>query len=209
MPMNQKKAIVYIDGFNLYYGIRSIRKAHLKWLNVQTLAESFMEKGTELLAVKYFTTDIKGNKSDKVRQQVYLDALATQDKIKIIRGHFLIKGINCSNCNYYNETFEEKKTDVNIACELLADAYEDRFDVAFLVSGDSDLVPAVEKTITKNKVVIVAIPPNRKSNELNNIATNCFSINEKRIKQCLLPQHITTRNGNILYMPKEWQEALG
>ena len=202
--MNQR-AIVYIDGFNLYYGIRSLKKAPLKWLDVQALAESFLRGSMQLLAVKYCTAEIKGKQSDRIRQQVYLNALATRDKIKIIRGHFLVKGHNCNKCNHYNQSFEEKKTDVNIACEMLADAYEDRCDVAFLVSGDSDLVPAVEKVIEKKKVVIVAIPPNRKSEELNEMATNCFSINYKRIQQCLLPQNITTRKGKTLYMPEEWK----
>ncbi len=205
--MSRRRAVVYIDGFNLYYGIRSLKKVHLKWLNLQALAESFVDEATELLAVKYCTADVKGKQSDRVRQQVYLNALATQDKTQIIRGRFLIKARKCSECNYYNEIFEEKKTDVNIACELLADAYEDKFDVAFLVSGDGDLVPAVEKTIAKNKFVIIATPPNRISKELNQVATNHFSINERRIKQCLFPQRITTRKGKVLYMPEEWQAA--
>ncbi len=97
---------------------------------------------------------------------------------------------------------------MNIACELLADVYEDKFDVAFLVSGDSDLVPAVEKAVAKKKVVIIVNPPNRKSEELNKVATNFFSINDKRIKQCLLPQNITTRKGKTLYMPKKWRKGL-
>ncbi len=95
-----KRAIVYIDGFNLYYGIRSLKKAHLKWLDVQTLAESFLREGAQLLAVKYCTAEIKGTQSDRIRQQVYLNALMIRDKVKIIRGHFLAKGQNCSKCNH-------------------------------------------------------------------------------------------------------------
>ena len=67
--------------------------------------------------------------------------------LTVIEGHFLEKGSNCHNCGYFNQTYEEKKTDVNIACEMLAYANEDRLDIAFLVSGDSDLVPPLKKVI--------------------------------------------------------------
>lgn len=124
--------------------------------------------------------------------------------LTIIEGHFLEKGSNCHNCGYFNQTYEEKKTDVNIACEMLADAYEDRLDIAFLVSGDSDLVPPVKKVIAKGKAVIVASPPKRKSQELNQTATGTFNINTKRLKMCLLPTEITTKKSKIT-MPKAWR----
>ncbi len=38
---------------------------------------------------------------------------------------------------------EEKRTDVNIAVYMLDDAYQGRCDRIVLVSGDSDLVPAI------------------------------------------------------------------
>ena len=127
-------------------------------------------------------------------------------KLTIIEGHFLEKGTNCYECGYYNRTYEEKKTDVNIACEMLADAYEDRFDIAFLVSGDSDLAPPVEKAIARGKVVIVASPPKRKSQELNQIATGTFNINARRLTMCLLPTEISTKNRKLT-MPKVWKKS--
>ncbi len=201
-----KKAIVYIDGFNLYYGIKSLKDAKLKWLNIQELSESFVDSDTELVGVKYFTSTIKGNdKSKCIHQKIYLDALSTLDKTSIIKGHFFSKGFNCRKCNHYNQTFEEKKTDVSIACELLADTYEDKFDVAFVVSGDSDLVPPVEKAREKGKTIIVAFPPNRKSVELKKVATNSFNINTKRLKQNLFPMEITTKKGKKLSCPEAWR----
>ena len=203
-----RKAIVYIDGFNLYYGIRSLKNPSLKWLDVECLAKSFLRTNTSLEQVKYFTTMIKGDVEKITRQQIYLDALKTHcSKLTSITGHFLEKGTNCHNCGYYNKTYEEKKTDVNIACEMLTDAYENHLDIAFLVSGDSDLVPPVRKVIAKNKTVIVASPPKRKSQELNTVATGTFNINSKRLKMCLLPVEIGTKKSSLT-MPMAWRKEL-
>ncbi len=200
-----KKAMVYIDGFNLYYGIRSLNKPNLKWLNVQKLAESFLHKGTQLVQVKYFTAMLNGNVEKSNRQKHYLKALKEHTThLTIVKGHFLIKGFNCRKCNYHNETFEEKQSDVNLSCELLADTYEDCFDIAFVVSGDSDLATPVSKAVTKGKSVIVANPPNRKSQALLRAASNGFSINLRRLRSCTLPQQFTTENGSFT-MPEEWQ----
>ena len=203
-----KKVMVYIDGFNLYYGIRSTGKTTLKWLDVEKLACGFLRPDAHLEQVKYFTAMVKVTEGEISRQKLYLQALEHHcNSLTIIKGHFLSKGEICRKCNHYNPTFEEKKTDVNIACEMLADAYENRCDVSFLVSGDSDLVPAVEKIIAIGKKVIVVNPPNRKSFELNQVASARFHIDQNRLKKCLLPAEIFVKKGTIT-MPEEWKQSL-
>ncbi len=94
----------------------------------------------------YFTARIrvaKGKASDAKRQTDYLDALATLDSISIHYGHYLPKSLECRSCKQTWTAFEEKMTDVNIAVQLLVDAYDDKFDVALLLSADSDLTTPV------------------------------------------------------------------
>lgn len=185
--VGKKKAIVYIDGFNLYYGIRELRQPSLKWLDIQGLGQSFLAADTELVAVKYFTAQVTSPEHKQQRQKIFLSAIAAYcDKVCIVYGYFLPKSSQCRHCGHNNNIPEEKKTDVNIACAIMEDTYESRFDIAYVVSGDSDLVPPVEKAIAKGKVVIVASPPNRKSKELNNSATGYFNINPKRFKEQLV-----------------------
>ena len=200
-----EKVIVYIDGFNLYYGIRSTGKTTLKWLDIEKLAHGFLRPNTHLEQVKYFTAMVKVREGEIPRQKLYLRALEHHcNKLTIIKGRFLKKGEICRNCNHYNSTFEEKKTDVNIACEMLADAYENRCDVAFLVSGDSDLVTAVEKIRAIGKKVIIVSPPRRKSFELNRVASASLHIDQNRLKKCLLPAEISIGKKTIT-MPEEWK----
>jgi len=83
-------------------------------------------------------------------------------------GHFLSKTVKCYNCQQSCPTHEEKKTDVNIAVSLLEDAYDDQYDVAILLSGDSDLAPPVRAVQARfpSKRIVVAFPPRRNSSEL-------------------------------------------
>jgi hypothetical protein len=78
------------------------------------------------------------------RQSTFIDALVARGGIEIDFGHFLSEPVTCRNCASTWQKNEEKRTDVNIAVRLLDDAYDDRFDLAVVISGDSDLVPPIE-----------------------------------------------------------------
>ncbi len=89
--------------------------------------------------------DTREREPDKAgRQSAFIDALLARGDIEIDFGHFLSKPVTCRSCGSTWQKNEEKKTDVNIAVRLLEVAYDDRFDVAVVISGDSDLVPPIE-----------------------------------------------------------------
>ncbi|WGK69439.1 NYN domain-containing protein [Candidatus Haliotispira prima] len=202
----RQKVAVYIDGFNLYYGIKSLNKARLKWLDVYLLAQNFMKPNMHLTSVNYFTSRIKGTKKEAIlRQQVYLAALKVHSpELFIEYGKFLSKDIKCPHCDCYSERFEEKRTDVNIACRMLSDIYKNKMDTIILVSGDSDFYMPVKIARELNKHVIVAMPPKRKSKDLENTANNCFSINETMLRKALLPQTIQDSKGHKITQPVHW-----
>ena len=201
------RTIVYIDGFNLYFGLKSHNYSRFYWLDVQRLAENLLRPGHSLIAVKYFTADIKAGTDKHRRQQTYLDALLTHcPKLGIFRGRYLVKKRQCQQCGAVAQIPEEKKTDVNIASHMLVDAFTDQFDTAILVSGDSDLVPPIEmiRQYRPGKKVIVAFPPKRKSDDLVRVAHGSFWINERTFRISLLPDPVIKRNGYLLFKPKRW-----
>jgi uncharacterized LabA/DUF88 family protein len=51
---------------------------------------------------------------------------------------------------------EQKEVDIALATEMLANAFRDAYDVAILVSGDRDFVPAVERIRAEGRRVEVA-----------------------------------------------------
>jgi uncharacterized LabA/DUF88 family protein len=100
----------------------------------------------------------------------------------------------------------EKMTDVNIAVEMMADAFQDRFDTALLVSADSDLCAPLcrIRELFPNKRVIVAFPPSRRSAELAKVATATIVIGKGRLKASQFPDVITTQSGHVLNKPTTW-----
>jgi uncharacterized LabA/DUF88 family protein len=54
------------------------------------------------------------------------------------------------------ENRSQKEIDVQIAVDMVSEAYDNSFGVAVLVSGDGDLAPAVRKLVSMKKEVEVA-----------------------------------------------------
>lgn len=150
----KQRVIVYIDGYNLYYGLRSAYGIRYKWLDLQAFSESLLRPDMTLVAVKYFTAITKNTAGSRQRQEIYLKALQTHcDKLEIHYGRFLSKPQKCRKCGERYISFEEKKTDVNVACQILNDAHLDYFDCCYIVSGDSIWYPRFRlcgRTIRKN-----------------------------------------------------------
>ena len=154
-----QRVIVYIDGFNLYYGLRERQWRRYYWLDIHRLAENLLRSHQKLIAVRYFTTRIAPRpKAKRRRQDTFIEALETLPDLTIHFGRFLSKEITCKKCGKTRQTYEEKMTDVNIAIELLCDAQDDLFDTAIIVSGDGDLVSPINTILRRfpEKHVVVA-----------------------------------------------------
>ena len=141
------------------------------------------------------------------RQSVHLDALATLDDLEIIEGKFQAKAEKCRRCGHEWQSYEEKMTDVNIAIGLIADAEDDLYDVAIVVSGDGDLTGPIETVRSRypGKFVLVALPPNRRSASLMRAASAHIDIGQSRIRNCQLPDQLYSHNGYPLRCPAEWR----
>jgi uncharacterized LabA/DUF88 family protein len=204
------RVLAYVDGFNLYHGLRAAGLKRLYWLDVAALAARLCKPDQALVHTRYFTARIRDNGSnaaDVRRQVAYLDALSTREDLTIVEGHYLAKPAQCRACGAGWTQHEEKMTDVNIAVALLTDAFDDRFDTALVMSADSDLVPPL-RTIRARfpaKRVIVAFPPERSSFDLRNIAHGAFTIGTANLRQSQLPDTVVTPNGVDLHRPTTWR----
>lgn len=200
-----ERVVVYIDGFNLYFGITSTYP-DLKWLNVELLAKNLLKPHQTLVSVKYFTSRVKNNPSKEKRQRVYISALETTNT-SFVYGHYKSKQKKCSSCKYPWNDNEEKMTDVNIAVHMLTDAMDDLYDMAMLISGDSDLVPPITAVHLKfpTKRVIVAFPPNRVNNSVKKVSNANLIIGKQVLKRSQFPNSIILSDGFELKKPIEWQ----
>ncbi len=76
---------------------------------------------------------------------MFLEALGTLENFHIFYGHYLINTIECNKCGNIFPKPNEKMTDVNIAVEILADAFQNSYDKAIIISADSDLSGPIKK----------------------------------------------------------------
>lgn len=139
---------IYIDGFNLFYG--AVRRTPYRWLDIARMCGHLLPNNT-IGEIKYFTAKVSARPDDPdqpVRQQLYLRALATLPNVSVHFGHFLTHKVMMplavppGQPQQYVRVIktEEKGSDVNLATHLLHDAHIGKFDIAVIVSNDSDLI---------------------------------------------------------------------
>ena len=99
------------------------------------------------------------------------------------RTAFFIDGFN---------VYHALQKDVNIAIALFNAALRDDFDTAILVTGDSDLIPAVEavKVAFPAKQIGLVIPIGRSAEELKNACDFHIKLKEKHLRTCQFPDEI-------------------
>ena len=201
-----ERVITYIDGFNLYFGLKDSGWRNLLWLDLQKLSLALLKPPQELVLAKYFTARISAPEDKRKRQQTFLEALGTLPHLRIFYGKFQRNPQRCRRCGFTDTVPNEKMTDVNIAVELFADAFQDRYDTALIISADSDLRGAIEtvKALFPSKRVVIAFPPMRFSFELQGVAHASFILGRAKLRQSQFPDRIAKPDGYILERPQKW-----
>jgi uncharacterized LabA/DUF88 family protein len=201
------RVVAYVDGFNLYHGLKAGYGRRYHWLDLQELVRGLLRPGQELLEVQYFTARVRDSPDSELRQALYLEALASHSlRVRLIEGRFQDKPRECLNCGTRWMVYEEKETDVNIAIAMLTDAVRDMYDTALLVSADSDLRPVVAavKHLRTGKRIIAAFPPRRRSRDLAQAVDGYISVDHATVRNSQLPSEIVTKGGVRLTRPAYW-----
>ena len=203
----RERVLAYVDGFNLHFGIKAKGWRRYAWLDLGVLADQLRKPEQTIVAVKYFTALLSGPGAKRTRQKLFLEANEVQGRCSVHLGQFQNSSRRCPRCGLEDDKPSEKMTDVRIATELLADAFEDRFDAALLITGDSDLAPVVEKLrdIFPQKRIIMAFPPARFSQRLSTLAHGFVVIGRAKLAACQLPDEVTKADGVVLCRPQEWR----
>jgi uncharacterized LabA/DUF88 family protein len=202
-----QRVITYIDGFNLYFGLKAARWKRFYWLNLQAMAKNLLKQDQELVFTKYFTSRISYPPDKQQRQSTFIEALETLNDLKIYYGHYQTNPQYCRKCGNRGMIPSEKMTDVNIAVEMMSDAYQGHFDTGLLVSADSDLTAPIVtiKNLFPEKRVIVAFPPMRHSVQLQRLAHGYLQIGRANLAKSIFPDKIQKADGFTLQKPFEWK----
>lgn len=200
------RASVFVDGFNLYFGLRQWSGREHLWLDLQAMAEDLLKPRQVLVSVVYFTAMVRNDPDGLKRQDLYHQALTSHcPKVRIERGHFQAASRRCASCGARTATYEEKQSDVSLGVELVEGAANRTFDLAIVVSGDADFVPAFRaaRRVNSEIRIISVFPPNRVSDALRREADGYFALGKSRIRRNQLPEHVAGPYGPIL-KPAEW-----
>lgn len=200
------RLVLYVDGFNLYHGLRAESHCEHLWIDVVALA-GLLRPRSEVVAVRYFTAPVLGDPEAASRQEHHLRAMQARHPsvLEIVRGRYQRRTWQCRACESKIQTYEEKESDVNVAVNLVADAAQGRMDTAILLSADSDMAPAVRTAwrIAPDLTILAAFPPNRNSAELKDLMPGSFHVGMDKVRRAQMP-NVFTVDGKEFCRPDKW-----
>ena len=165
--------------------------------------------------VNYFTARVSSSPSDPTkanRQDAYIRALKTLPETRIFEGHYLRHVVRMPYAHYSGVgartveviKTEEKGSDVNLAVQMLNDAWLDNFDCAIVISNDSDLAESLRliKVHHPTKSIGVFTPERMKtSKQLQAHADFTRTIRTSAIQAAQFPDTIA---GTKIRKPSDW-----
>jgi len=203
---------VYVDGFNLYYN--ALKYTAYKWLDIRKYCELAFP-ANEITFIKYYTArplPIPTNLGVASRHDVYMRALKTLPDFFIKYGNFQRKDRYMPRSEFPHNAVEvirteEKGSDVNLAVNLVNDAYKNRYDVAIVVSNDSDLCEAVRIVKTDCDKVVGHLSPTEQPGQLmKSYSTFTSSISNRLLARSQFPDHFKEDGGRVIRKPEEWDQ---
>lgn len=229
------RVTLFVDGFNYYYGLsrgRPVRcHPRTKWANPVLLGQAICRQigidGT-VGRVHYCSAPSLPGPNDPgqaTRQHHYFQALSGVPGVTVTLGrHFekpkSVRAIDAVTGQAIGPAFkamvrEEKGSDVNLAAFLVRDAARDQFDVAIVLSNDSDLASAVNiaREDFGKEVVVVSPQINhrdrhgrrRVSYDLARAASRSLILDHNLLSGCRLPDPSPDADGNLIACPSEWR----
>jgi uncharacterized LabA/DUF88 family protein len=195
----------YVDGFNLYNGMHDARGRRGLWLDLESLLSSFLGSNQRLVAVHYFTALVMG--PGQARQQAYLDALRLHGTVTQTHvGRFQRKSVKCRKCRASFDVHEEKESDVSFGVQMVEDAAQGVYRQALIVSGDSDMMPAIRsvRRIAPDTRIVAVFPPRRSSYDLQKSADATLHIWDRAPERHQLPDPVRNPEGQDIPRPQYW-----
>lgn len=146
--MAKPKSIVIIDGSNFYHKLKELKLPRLSTFDYAGFV-SWLSQNSKLVAKYYCIGKISAKQEDRKARKMMAQQQSLVTKLQkqgfIIQFGYLLKSDN---------KYHEKGVDVQIATNILKGAYKNLYKKVFLVSSDSDLIPAIVESQAIGKTVV-------------------------------------------------------
>ncbi|MBU2635196.1 NYN domain-containing protein [Patescibacteria group bacterium] len=178
------RIILFVDGNNLYHRLKYLT-ANRKGVSLLTFDFigfcKWLCKDNELVEIRYYIGAVRRQKNNIKSEKMYADQQRLffklqRQNVKIILGQLI---------RHRDGTYHEKGVDVRLAVEMIRLARQDKYDIAYLLSSDTDLVPAVEEVLSFNKKVKYIGAADSQSFGLSKITGNYLILRPEDIKDFL------------------------
>jgi uncharacterized LabA/DUF88 family protein len=211
------RVAAYIDGFNLYYGMKSRFGRRYMWLDVVEMIRQ-LRPSDDVGVVRYFTAIVRDEPLAAANQTTYLRALKARNgaHLDIHVGRFKQRTIGrCKVCRQdylcacptTYVSYEEKETDVALGVAMVEDAARGIGEMTVLVSADSDLIPAIEATkrIDATRPIYLAMPPSRARGASRFQGIGIFGVSKPALRAAQMPDVVTDPATGLSYVrPAKW-----
>ncbi len=193
-------------------GACALKGQQTRWLNIYSMCSSYLSaigNNAQIAGVFYFSAlarHIEAFKPDVVaRHKLFIECLESTG-ISVELARFKKKSIPCDHCGLKIKRYEEKETDVAVAAKLLELLFLDECDTAVLVTGDTDIVPAVKtaQRLFPKKQIAFLLPYKRHNQELVRLVAMHFEIKKETYVRHQFADPYLTSKGKTLHKPSGW-----
>jgi len=227
------RAFFYIDGFNLYQSRLKYNRRH-RWLNLHALAERLCEPDETVEHIGFYTAYVSGKIDPEAvgKQHTYLAALKTLGTVSVEPGNFVIsdrwvKLVHPGEARPdgypwhlpYPEFVkasipQEKGSDVKLGAHLVRDTFLNRFDVAYVLTNDTDLVEPIRIAAAEQGKHVIIVPPVLPRSpkhpipapSLKKVASDVRFLQDADLGAAQFPDEVPKGHGKVLTRPPTWRD---
>jgi hypothetical protein len=188
------RAALYVDGFNLYHPIDQSGENHLKWISLWKLGELLSsELGCQIAKVVLCTAVPRHLPDKRDRHNTFNNAQIAQG-VHVIKGHHVPEPDR--GC------YSEKQSDIHVALSVILDGIDDVYDVAILLSADSDQVATArtfkDRLAVTGKRLVGAVPLERSyPTDYPGLGVKVLTVTKHHLEACVMPASLPGKKGTI------------
>ena len=181
--------------------------AHLKWACLWKLGENLTKpKGQELVKVLFCTAVPSARQgTDKRDRHIRFNDAQRARGVDILEGHYVPEAIEEHGLPTGRTKWTEKQTDINVALQLILDGLDNVYDVALLLSADTDQVATArvfsERLKPLGKMLVGVAPPDRSApTGYSQFKVPTVTLQKYDIERCVMPAELE-HDGRVIRRP--------
>lgn len=196
------KAALYIDGFNIYHSILDHGEPWLKWCNLWRLGEILCRPHRAQLVKTAFCTAVPDEAGSSRDNHITYNSALRASGVTIVTGHHMIEP---------SGKRLEKQSDINLALELILDGCDDLYDIAILLTADSDQTATARRfkeRFPEKKLVAISTLGRDVPAKIKSYTKHHAQLKLNQLEEAIFGDHVAGAKGTILrpvaYAPPAW-----